>query len=775
MPPSRSRFRDSRIVQTAGVYAGVSWIVLQVIDTLSDNLGLPPSIFVATLVLLVVGFVVVVATAWVQSRPGLAERAEAEEVPEAWEFDGGDLLGSLRAGKLPHLTWARALVGGLAAFLLLFGVAGLYVVVQDRGESFFVASAEASAAPGVAVMPFAVSGQGVELLREGMMDLLSTNLDGVGGLRTIHTRTVLARWRESGLEDAASLDEVLDVARAAGARLALVGSAVGVGTAVRLRAELYDVEGGAAVGDAQIEGPQDDLLALIDGLSVDVVRRVLETEDGGSVQALSLESLTTSSLPALRAFLEGEALYRRADFEGATAAFRRAVQGDSLFALAHHRLSSTIGWTVTEPGQADEHGQRARELADRLPARDATIIRLSDQALREGDARAVDEFRQFAERHPDDPEVLYWLGEVYNHAGEIALVPVEDMGAAFEGAIALDSAFVPAYIHAIESALSFHDMSKARALVAGFERYGPGVADLERMRFMLRFTESTDGMAAALAATDDEALANLVINIDDADAGTERMRGVLADELLRRFDAGRPLLSERAALILTADARLSLGRYGAYAELRPRLDISDRTLFELQAGFQGVTPPDDGRDAWRALPLDDLGSLLYGALGAAEAGERAEYEARLERLRGLRPPQGADSVAFLGAVARVAQSVEAWGRWRFEGADAGAAALAGAHRANGAGGAQVLSRLLALAAEAAYTELGQWGEALRFARSARADAFATFRQAALHERLGQPDEARRLYGLALHAWAEADPDVAQVAEARERLAALAGG
>jgi tetratricopeptide (TPR) repeat protein len=773
MPPSRSsRFKDSRLVRTAGVYAGVSWLVLQVVDTLIDNLELPRSIFIATLILLGVGFVVVLATAWVQSRPGLSERAQAEEVPEAWEFDGSDLVRSLARGKLPHLTWARALVGGLAAFLLLFGIAGLYIVVQDRGQSFFVSSAEASAAPGVAVMPFAVSGQGVDLLREGMMDLLSTNLDGVGGLRTIHTRTVLARWREGGLDDAADLDQVLDVARATGARLALVGSAVGVGATVRVRAELYDLEGGTAVGEAQIEGPQDDILALLDQLSVDVVRRVLREEGGGAVQVQSLESLTTSSLPALRAFLEGEALYRRADFTGATEAFQRALQGDSLFALAHRRLSSTLGWNSTTMGQADTYGQRARELADRLPARDATIIRLSDRAMREGQASAVAEFRQLAEKYPDDPEVWYWLGELYNHAGEVALVPVEDMCRAGETAIALDSAFVPAYIHAIESALSFHDMATARALVAGFERYGPGVADLERMRFMVRFTQSTEGIAEALAAVSDEAVLDLAVNLNDADVGTEPMRGAVVEELLRRVDEGFAGMPIRNARHFVADARLSLGRHDAFLALLPRFDPVDRVVFRLQASFQGIDAPgdDDGLP-----PGGGLGPALYGALAAALAGDRAAYEVRRQELRSIPTPDGADPAGFEAAVARVTQAVEAWGLWAFDGAEAGAPALGAAHRVNGEGGSPLVSQLLALAAESAHTELGQWEDALRYARSARADAFATFRQAKLYEQLGQPDEARRLYPLVLHSLEGADPDVPEVAEARERLAALGGG
>ena len=78
---------------------------------------------------------------------------------------------------------------------------------------------------------------------------------------------------------------------------------------------------------------------------------------------LHTTSLTTSSPDALRAYLEGEALYRRADFAGASDAFRRAVALDSTFALAGVRLSRSLGWLRNigdrEAGEALELAQRA--------------------------------------------------------------------------------------------------------------------------------------------------------------------------------------------------------------------------------------------------------------------------------------------------------------------------------------------------------------------------------------------------------------------------------
>lgn len=768
--PLRDRLKQSRVVQAVGVYAASAWITLEVVGLLRENLGLPRSVFVAALVLLAIGLVVVVATAWVQSRPGVAERAKAEEVPEAWELDAGDFVRSLSQGRLPHLTWARALVGGAVAFLLLFGFAGLWVVIQDRGESFFVTEAEASVAPGIAVMPFSVRGPDAEVWREGMMDLLSTNLDGAGGLRAIHARTVLARVRERGLDDASDLDDVLDAARATGARLAIVGSAVGAGSSVRLTAELYDLEDGRSVDEATVEGTQDDILTLVDQLSVDVVRRVLEQEGAEDTGIRSLASLTTSSPTALRAYLEGEALYRRADFAGASDAFERAIAADSLFAMAYHRLSATLGWTATRADAGNAMGQRARELADRLPPRDSTLLAATDRVLREGDASAIDDLEALAARYPDDPEVRYWLGEAYNHLGYIALIPVEGMGGAFEGAIALDSAFVPAYIHAIESALSFHQMEKARTLLAGFERYGQGVDDLDRMRFMVRFTTSEDGLTGALAETTDGDLFDLVINMDDASVGTEMLRDRLTAEALARVDVGRAQnFGERIGSLTRASSLGARGKPAALDSVLGRLGTIDRSLTQVQLWLrsEGAYPPPDAS----MIPEgDDVHALQFGALIAAIAGEWAELDARVEGLRSMSVIDGWTEEDWRREMDPVAEGVEALGLWLREGGEAALPALEAAHlsaRSSGEAGAH-LSELLALAIERVYTELGRHEEALPYARSHRADPFATFRTVKLYEALGRDDEAARLIPALTQAWNEADEGIPQVAEFRER-------
>ncbi len=194
-----ARIKSARIVQVLIAYLAVSWGILQLIDVLQGTLGLPVWMQPVALILLVIGLVIIAATAWVQSHPLTRERAARDEIPEAWALQPSEIPEALGRGRLPHLTWARALLGGGVAFLLLFGFAGIYVVIKDRGQSFAPTEAIAGddVLPAVAVLPFSVTGEELVEWREGMVNLLSTNLDGAAGLRAINSRTVLARWDDT--------------------------------------------------------------------------------------------------------------------------------------------------------------------------------------------------------------------------------------------------------------------------------------------------------------------------------------------------------------------------------------------------------------------------------------------------------------------------------------------------------------------------------------------------------------------------------------------------
>ena len=110
------RFRRSRTAGVLAVYAGAAWVVLQLIDVLDGIIALPEWVGPVALVLLAIGLVVVLATAFVQGAADARSRADAEEIPGAWELDLDRIDDEIRTSGLPHLTWARAALGGVVEF-----------------------------------------------------------------------------------------------------------------------------------------------------------------------------------------------------------------------------------------------------------------------------------------------------------------------------------------------------------------------------------------------------------------------------------------------------------------------------------------------------------------------------------------------------------------------------------------------------------------------------------------------------------------------------------
>lgn len=117
--------------QILALYAAASWVVLQIVDVVKQNLGLPDWVFPFALLLLLVGLPIIVATALVQGR----------QVPETVETTAAKTSGTAE-GPVPHsesaahhklLTWKNALLGGGLAFVLLAVVTSGFMFMRDRG------------------------------------------------------------------------------------------------------------------------------------------------------------------------------------------------------------------------------------------------------------------------------------------------------------------------------------------------------------------------------------------------------------------------------------------------------------------------------------------------------------------------------------------------------------------------------------------------------------------------------------------------------------------
>jgi len=709
---------------------------------------------------------------------------ELKGVPGTWRLYALSELPpgpGFRTGRwVPEMSYRQAgivavgalAVVGLAVVLFLGGRWGMEKIAPGP------ALAE-SAAPGIAVLPFTVNDPELDQWREGMVDLLATNLDGAGGFRAIDNRTVLARWSEAVPEGRrADLATLLDVARKTGARYAVAGDVVTIGAGMRLTADLYDIGRGESVGHAQAEGSPDSLFVLIDRLSIDLLGALL-AEGGGSVPSLNLSRVTTSSIPALKSYLEGEGHFRRSDWRNAVTAYKSAVEADSAFALAHLRLSQAYGWwSETEFSDLPaQEAELARRYVDRLPERERLLVEGEDLWF-QGSMRSVEFARNLVKRYPDDVEAWYFLGEILYHEGGKHLIDVEESTRAFFRAIELDPRFTPAYLHPIDLAFAREaDSTPAAGLIARFREHAPGSEDdvVFGIDFALAFG-SPDARAKAFQALD-------TLNVSCFRCKVVGRLGHPAhlgyQESAIRLLLARDIDDEERA---TATFNLFLnqlqrGKLSACAELleSPPPNPRQRAEMAVIAQMANVPVPAERLGTFLTLPPDSTIGPATFLLTAASADRGREEDfrrgVRLIRTAAAERTAENDSLAAKNLDA-VADALEGYATWR-RGDAAGAWPLLESAQKRVAGNrenAWIRWWLSGLA-----TELGRSEDAIRYLESVTYyfGTPALYPLARAYEDVGRRDDARRTYELLLVAWSEADPEQApRVAEVRQRLAGL---
>jgi serine/threonine-protein kinase len=292
----------------------------------------------------------------------------------------------------------------------------------------------------LAVLPFAVhGGKSLDFLAQGMVDLLSRNLDGTGDIRSVNGATVLAAAHADG-NGVADLEEGRRLARRLGAGLYVLGSVSAIGNQVRIEASLYD---GAPVqpavlSQATVSGDTTQLFELVDRLAGDLM---VGQRHGVGSRLLQTAATTTRSLPALKAYLDAEQHLRLGAFDSSLAGFQDAVQLDSTFALAYYRLAVAAAWSRRTP-LIRPNTDRAVQLADRLSARDQRLL-ASFAALAAGKPDEAEQgYRAVLQDYPDDLEAQWQLATTLNVYNPLRGRPIAESGPVFDGIVKLDPEFL---------------------------------------------------------------------------------------------------------------------------------------------------------------------------------------------------------------------------------------------------------------------------------------------------------------------------------------------
>ncbi len=792
--------------QVLGIYVGGSWLLLQVVDTLAGALNLPDWAPSLALFLLIVGLPIVLATAFVQSRAGDGARASGPTPSRGPEVAEEARPQPVEGGARRFLTWRIALLGGMGAFAL-WGVvaAGWLVFGASRGPSAESGAEESTSPNVVAVLPFIVRGsEEYRYLGQGLVNLLSTKLDGAGDLRTVDPSGLLAVVEREGIRggDPQTADRI---ARQFGAGLFVTGDIVEARDQLQVNAGLYRTGASTErIGEGTAEREADEVFDLVDEVAAELLT---SSRSGASARVQRVAGVTTSSLSAYKAFLEGESLLRRGQFGPGVEAFQRAVAEDSLFALAHYRLSMAAEWNLQD-SLARAEAELAFRHSGRLSEQDRRLLDAFLVRRRGANEEAEEKYRSILSTYPDDVEAWLDLVEILFHANPLRARSFTAARDPLERVLFFEPTHSTSLIHLSRLAAFEGELVELDSLADKFVALSPSPErslEIQSLRaFAKRDTAQIESIVRGLERTTNDlsvALSVWDVAVFSRDLGG----GVRLAELLSapsRSREARVLGHAYAAHLHLAAGRLAAAReeLRALAAVDPGAALEYRGLFSalLAAPAFGTLEPADHSSLLAELRSLDPGSIatsenpsvvftahdklhplirlyLLGLVSAID-GDRAAAERYAVELEAVELPETAGSLAQDLAHSIRSATHRAAGRLEQ------ALAELELSRMETWYGQTMASPLYCQAyerfqrAELLY-ELGRDREALDwYAHIMETSPFEApylalshVRQAEIHDRMGDPEEAATHYRTFVRLWRDADEEFqprVQAAEAR---------
>ncbi|MGH7444385.1 MAG: tetratricopeptide repeat protein, partial [Longimicrobiales bacterium] len=466
---------------------------------------------------------------------------------------------------------------------------------------------------------------------------------------------------------------------------------------------------------------------------------------------VALPNATTSSLEALRYWVQSDSLWTAGQFAEAATLLNLAIEEDSAFALAHSSLA-LYHFFNNRRDEGESHLQRAMADVGRLAVHERLWIEAQARSLRGDQRGAISLYRAYLDRDSTDRDAWYNLAKAHERLHEC-----DEAVALYHKVLRLDPGNAGAYINI---ATCQNNLGKWTDAIASYER----AFTLQPDWVTAYYLNHEYGNAFVALGSYDSAAVIFGKMLDDPDA-MDQARGHRSLGLL---EMARGRYSDAAEHLQRA-AQLNSAMGAALSEYRDRLHLA---VVQDARGQQDAAH----REIQRAYALAQAsrfepGFLAYGGRLLARAGRTKQAESLLEQIAERGYDNAADGAAHAFVKGEIAlargeheAALEALGRAH----DLDPqnhyylASLADAYRAVG--------RLDD--AFAAYDEVVQatphgW-------EAQHPAALALLESGRILELRGDTAGAIAAYRALSDAWAGGQDDLSMLVETRTRLARLAG-
>jgi len=379
-------------------YASISWLLLQVVQTFIEGLGLPNWVFSGFLIILIAGTPILMLAAQTSARRTQRSHAGAPN------------------GGRGNITFRKAVIGG-----------GLMIMLWVAGVSAFMLSWAFGIGPVASLLASGTLRQSDPIL---IADFANRTRDPT--LASTVTETIRLDLSQSNVirvvdrdllgdaldrmnrdsKEPLSPEVARDLAVREGMPAVLEGEVASLGPATLIVARLVDPRNGSVLAEYHDRARRpDELLDAVDRLS-----GTLRNKIGESLTTIRgeppLAKVTTSSIVALRSFTQAVAAHGEGDKDRAIRLLREALTNDPNFPMAWRKLGALLG--DDEPSAAKQAYTNAYRLRFNLPERERGLAEGSYfKNVEHNLPMAMEAYRRVIASYPEDEVALNNLANLY--------------------------------------------------------------------------------------------------------------------------------------------------------------------------------------------------------------------------------------------------------------------------------------------------------------------------------------------------------------------------
>ena len=400
-------------------YSVASWLLLQIVDLVLENINAPDWVMQVFMLGLAVGFPIAIILAW-------AFEITPDGVKLEKDVDPSQSMGT-ETGK--QLNRGIIMILSVAVVLLLtdrfrdesFSKPEEIAVTTENTNEQENSSDVVQANKSIAVLPFRdmSSAQNQGYFGEGIAEELLNALVKVDGLH-VASRTSAFSLVDENL-DIPAIAERLGVAHI------LEGSIRTSGQQVRVTAQLIEVNDDVHLWSETYDGSLDDIFKIQDEITTKIIRAMEIQLGGDTIEAASTE--LTDNAEAYQLYLKGRHFWRQRSSEGlqlAVGLFKQAIELDPGF----HRAWSNLAFAYINLPFYDSNFDDAEYLQLGLKAAERALEINPDSSeamtaiannleLNCNVAEAVRFYQKAIATNPNDPTAHHWYAIILMNSGHL--------------------------------------------------------------------------------------------------------------------------------------------------------------------------------------------------------------------------------------------------------------------------------------------------------------------------------------------------------------------